>query len=438
MRRVALLLLLLLPLLPAGAAATEIETVRSPGGITAWLVREPSIPVIAVEFSFRGGSALDPAGRKGVANMLSALLDEGAGELDSLAFQTKLETLAIDLSFDVGRDDFYGSFKTLSANREEAFELLRLAVNEPRFDVVPVERIRAQILSGLRRSERSPDSIASRTWFKRAFGDHPYAEASSGTLDSVAGITSDELRDYIGRVFTRDGLTVSVVGDIAPEELAVALDRVFGALPAEGDATTVPEVELQVGGAIEVVDFDVPQSRIIFGSPGILRNDPDWYAAYLMNYILGGGSLTSRLGLEVRERRGLAYGISSYLLPLDRAGLFMGGVGTQNGRVAETLQVIKDEIGRLRDGGVSAEELADAKTYLNGSFPLSLTSSSAIAAVLSAMQREHLGIDHLQRRPQLIDAVTLADVQRVARRLLDPERLFVVVVGRPDGLPSGG
>lgn len=439
MRAWAVLSTLLLLILPVSAGAmTPIQTVTSPGGITAWLVRDTSIPVIALSFSFRGGSAADPAGREGVANMLSALLDEGAGELDSLAFQTRLQTLAVYLSFDAGRDDFYGSLRTLSRNREEAFDLLRLALNEPRFDPAPVERMRAQLQTSLRRSTRDPGTIASRAWFARAFGDHPYAQPGIGSEESLAAIGSDDLRAYAANRFVRDGLVVGVVGDISAEELAGRLDQVFGALPATAPAAEVPDVEPRIDNVVDVVDMDVPQSRIVFGGPGILRSDPDWYTAYVLNYILGGGSLTSRLGLEVRERRGLAYGVSTYLYPLDHAGLHMGSVGTQNSRVAETLSVVRAEIARLREEGVTAKELADAKTYLNGSFPLSLTSSAAIARILATMQREELGQDYLERRPELIDAVTADDVKRVAQRLLDPKKLFVVVVGRPGALPSDG
>lgn len=435
----ALSLLSLAWLLPgAGLAATQIEEIRTPGGLTAWLVHEPAVPVIAVSLSFAGGGALDPVGRKGVANMVSGLLDEGAGELDALAFQTRLDELAIRLGFDADRDGFYASMRTLSERRTEAFRLLSLALNQPRFDPEPLERVRGQILNNLKRAERDPNSIAGRTWFKLAFAGHPYALPNAGTQETVKAITAADLRAYTGRVFTRAGMKIGVVGDITAAELAPLLDAAFAALPAGTASHALPDAVPAAVARIEVVDLDIPQSRVIFGGPGIKRDDPDWYAAYVMNYVLGGGGLTSRLTEEVRERRGLAYSVYSYLLPLDHVGLHMGGVGTQNARVAEALQVIRDEIGRLREEGITALELADAKTYLNGSFPLRLTSSGRIARLLVAMQRQDLGIDYLTRRPELIDAVTLEDVQRVARRLLDPEAMFVVVVGKPEGLKGGG
>lgn len=439
MRGLAALAGLLLFLVPAAAGAmTPIQQVTSPGGITAWLVRDSKVPVIAVSFSFRGGSAADPPGRKGVANMLSALLDEGAGDLDSLEFQTRLQTLAVYMTFDTGRDHFYGSLRTLSRNRDEAFDLLRLALNEPRFDAAPVERIRSQLQTSLRRSERNPGAMANRAWFAGVFGDHPYALPDIGTEESLAAIDPDDLRTYMAERFVRDRLVVGVVGDIEPEDLSGLLDRVFADLPKTAKMADVPDAEPRIANTVSVLDLDVPQSRIVFGSTGIQRSDPDWYAAYVLNYILGGNSLTSRLGLEVRERRGLAYGISTYLYPLDHAGLHMGSVGTQNSRVAETLSVVRAELARLREDGVTPGELEDAKTYINGSFPLNLTSSAAIARVLASMQRENLGLDYLQRRPEFINAVTVADVKRVAKRLLDPERMFVVVVGRPENLPSDG
>lgn len=436
--RAVIALVCLALLLPSAAKANTIEEVRSPGGITAWLVHEPAIPIIALKIAFDGGSAYDPQGKEGLANMLSGLLDEGAGELDSLTFQTRLRELAVGLGFEAGRDGFYGSLSTLSRNRDEAFELLRLALNAPRFDAEPLERIRGQLLARLRFDARDPGAIASRTWFAKAFDGHPYASPTRGTPDSIAAITADDLRGYAGKVFARDRLAIGVVGDITAEELAPALDRIFGGLPAEAGVPPVPAATLRAVGAVEVVDFDLPQSRVLFGGAGVARDDPDWYAAYLLNYILGGGTLTSRLGAEVRERRGLAYSINTYLLPLDHAPLHLGGVGTQNARVAETLTVVRSEIARMRREGVGEDELQDAKTYINGSFPLSLTSSGAIAGVLRSMQQNDLGSDYLERRPTLFNAVTPDDIKRVAQRLLDPEAMFVVVVGRPEGVDSGG
>lgn len=430
--------LALLLVLPAVAHAGEIEEVVSPGGITAWLVHEPSVPVISLEFSIPGGGSVDPAGRKGVANMVSGLLDEGAGEMTSLDFQTRLEEKAIRLSFGAGRDTFTGSLKTLRQHRGEAFRLLQLALTAPRFDPDPVERIRRQILVNLRSAEKNPNSIVSRTWFRTAFPDHPYGLPHDGTAESVKKITTDDLRTYVEGVFQRRGLMIGVVGDITAAELGPLLDNTFGKLPEKSRDIAAVKIEPLGLGRLEVVDHDIPQSRVMFGSAGIARDDPDWYAAYVLNYVVGGGGLTSRLAEEVREKRGLVYSVYSYLYPLKRSALYMGGLGTRNEQVGEALNVVRTELTKIRETGISAAELRDAKTYLNGSFPLRLTSGGRIADLLVAIQRHGLGMDYIGRRPDFINAVTMDDVKRIAKRLLRPENMLIVVVGKPQGIKPRG
>lgn len=422
----------------APARATEITRVQSPGGIEAWLVREPSIPMLAVEMLFRGGAALDPAGKEGLANMVSGLLDEGAGDLDSLAFQTRIEELAIGLSFDARLDYFSVSLKTLTGNQDEAFRLLSLALSQPRFDAGPVARVRGQIRAMLTRASEDPGSILDRTWYRAAFPDHPYGRPVDGTLDSIAAIGAEDLRTFVRGRFARDNLIIGVVGDIDAVALGRLLDRTFAPLPARATPWEIAEATAAKGSGTIVVRKNIPQSVVMFGGPGLKRDDPDYYAGYVMNYVLGGGGLISRLTEEVREKRGLAYSVYSYLYPMDRAGLLLGGVGTANERVADSLRIIRKELGRLREEGVSATELADAKTYLNGSFPLRLSSNGRIANILVAIQRGDLGIDYIERRPELINAVTREDIRRVAQRLLREDELIVVVVGDPAGIDGGG
>ncbi len=425
--------LLLLALPAQSASGPKITPVTSPGGITAWLVQDSQVPVIALRFMIPGGGALDPADKKGLANMVSGLLDEGAGELDSLAFQTRLEDMAMGLSFSSGRDNFGGRLRTLSQFREEAFEMLRLALTEPRFDEEPVERIRRQILTGLIRDEEDPDTIASRTWFATAFAGHPYARPNDGTPASVKAITVDDLRQFVRQRLHRQGLLIGVVGDISPDDLGRLLDKTFGALPATAGGATVPDTQPQGLGETKIVRQNNPQSRVIFGAPGIPRGDPDWYAAYVMNYIVGGGGMTTRLFNEVREKRGLAYSVYTYLYGFDHTDLILGGVGTANERLNESIETIRAVLNKVRDEGFTAEELADAKTYLNGSFPLNLTSGARIAGMLVSIQKHKLGLDYLSQRPKLIDAVTLEDLKRVAKRLLKPDKMLTVIVGNPPG-----
>jgi zinc protease len=418
-------------------AAAAVEEVVSPGGIRAYLLSEPMLPFLSLSLHVRGGAALDPEGKAGLAHMVSGLLDEGAGELDSQTFRTELEDRAIRLSFDAGRDDFTGSLKTLTEHRERAFELLRMALAEPRFDEEPVERIRGQIQADLRRRSEDPDYVAGVTWFQTAFPNHPYGRPIRGTVESIAAIEVDDLRRFVGERIVRDQLTIGVAGDISAEELGPLLDLAFGDLPPSGTPIEVETTAPAVSGTV-VVERPLPQSQVLFGEAGPERSDPDYYAAYIANHILGGGGFTSRLTEEVREKRGLAYSIYSYLYPTDFAPLWLGGAGTDSVRVVETVDIIKAEVARMAAGEVAADELADARTYLTGSFPLRLTSNDAIASMLVGMQVHDLGLDYIEKRNDLIEAVTLDDVARVAGELYDPDQILIVVVGNPGGGPGGG
>lgn len=419
----------------SGATSGEIQRVISPGGIEAWLVTENTVPLIALNFAFVGGSVQDPAGKEGVAGMTAALLDEGAGDLDAQAFHRRLEETSVKLSFNGTRDNFTGEMRTLTKKRDEGFDLLRLALTKPRFDEEPVERIRAQMAARLRAEQTDPESIASREWFATAFPNHPYGRPPQGTLTSVAQISADDIRGFTRRVMARDTLKIAVVGDIDAATLAPMLDQVFGELPAKGELTPVPEITPKGLGAVRVIDLNVPQSVIQFGGSGLKRNDPDFMPAYVLHHILGGGSFSSRLYTEVREKRGLAYSVYSYLAPLDRAGLFLGGTATQNARAGESLTIIQNEIERLANDGPTAVELEKAKSYLVGSYPLRFDTSSKIAGQLVQIQLDELGIEYIDRRNSMIEAVTTEDIRRVADRYLKGD-LLVTVVGRPDGIAA--
>jgi zinc protease len=440
LRRIVLIVALVLvvsPLLSSLAGATSIERIVSPGGVEAWLVREQSVPLIAIDFAFRGGASQDPADKAGVASMVASLLDEGAGELDAKTFHERLENKAIELNFTASRDVLNGMVRTLTENRDEAIELLRLALTAPRFEAEAVGRIRNQTLALLRRESTSPNDIASRRWWATAFAGHPYGQPTRGTLETVPAITADDLKAYVRRVFARDRLKIAIVGNIDAVGAGALIDKVFGALPAKADLAPIAPTVPQGLGSRVVVDLDVPQAVVMVGGLGIARKDPDFMAAFIVNHILGGGSFSSRLYREVREERGLAYSVYSMLLPLDHAALFMSGTATRADRAGQTLEVVEQQIKRLAESGPTADELAKAKSYLIGSFALRFDTSSKIAAQLVAIQLDDLGIDYIDKRNGLVEAVTLVDVKRVAKRLLDGG-LLVTVVGKPQGLTAKG
>jgi zinc protease len=433
--RCFLLAAALLGLAAGPAAATTIERVVSPGGIEAWLVHQPSVPLVALDFAMVGGANEDPADKAGLAHMVASLIDEGAGDLDADAYHKRLEDNAIELSFSANRDHFRGSLRTLTANRDLAFDTLRLSLTAPRFDDAAVERIRTQILAELRRATTSPSEIASELWWRTAFPGHPYGRPMHGTLESVPRIDVADLKAYARRVFARSTLKIAVVGDIDAASAGALIDKAFGALPEQPELAPVAAAIPQGLGRRVVVDLDVPQAVVMFGGEGVARNDPDFFPGYLVNHILGGGAMSSRLYREVREQRGLAYGIFTGLVPLAHAAIITGSTATRADRTADTLDIIEREMRRLAETGPTEEELAKTKSFLTGSYGLYFDTSTKIAAQLVQIQLDNLGIDYINKRNDIIRAVTPADAQRVARRLLDG-KMLVTVVGRPQGVIS--
>ena len=433
----ATLLLFVLVPLPA-QAAIKIEEVASPGGVKAWLSRDTINPIVSIHVLVRnGGSAFDPKGKEGLARMTAALLDEGAGKLDSQAFQRRIEDKSITLGFNAGLDHLSINLRSLKRNLGDAAELLRLALTAPRFDPEPVTRVRSQTLAILQRRSVSPRAVAGRTWFKTAFAGHAYARPTRGTAASVAAIAKADLAGFMKTRVARDSLVIGVTGDITPEELKPLLDKMFGGLPAKSGKATLTAVAPTKKGSVTVIRRPFPQSFVIFGQRGPRRTDKDYYAVFVMNHILGGGSFSSRLYTEVREKRGLAYSVGSYLRPMDRSGLIVGSVATRNDRVAESIRLIRAEWKRMAEQGVSAEELKLAKQYLTGSYPLRFVNTARIAGTLAWVQMLDLGKDYIAKRNDLIQAVTAADIKRVARTYLDGDPLFFVIVGDPKGVKKG-
>lgn len=410
-------------------AAAKIQRLVTPGGIEVQFVQDATVPLIAMEYAFGGGAAQDPKDKSGTANMVASLMDEGAADLDSKTFHERLDRRAIELSYSAQRDYFRGSLRMLKDNRDEAFDLLRLSLTQPRFDAADVERIRAQILSGLRRETSNPGSIANRKFLELAFGDHPYGRSSNGSLTDVPTITIDDIKAYKGRVIAKDTLKIAVVGDVDPDTLARLLDKTFGDLPAKSNLTAVPDVTVTKPPQKNFVTLDVPQTVINFGSPGIKRDDPNFMAAYIVTHILGGGTLSSRLYHEVREKRGLVYGVSGSLHWMAHSGLYIGNTATRADRATETIDTVTSEVKRMAEQGPTQKELDEAKSYLKGSQMLALDTSSKLAGALLQYQLDKLPIDYIEKRNAVVDAVTLDQAKAAAKKLW-ADGLLTVVVGR--------
>lgn len=427
---IALCLSLLLAL-PA-RAGVEIKQVTSPGGITAWMVQEPSIPFVALELRFRGGASLDAPGKRGATNLMVGLLEEGAGGLDSQGFARASEALAAQFGYDVGDDAAVISARFLSENWPQAVDLLRLSLVEPQFNPAALERVRGQVLAGIMSRQTDPDDIARRAFDAAAFGAHPYGTPLEGSAASVRALSREDIIAAHRGVLARDRLYVAAVGDISEAELGRLLDRLLGDLPASGAALPGPAPWFLAGGTT-IVEFDTPQSVALFGQRGMARDDEDFFAAYLLNTILGGGGFESRLMEEVRVKRGLTYGVYSYLVPKDLAALYQGSVSSANDRILEAVEVIGAQWAQMAAQGVTEDELSRAKALLTGAYPLRFDGNEAIARIMVGMQMEGLPIDYIATRNARLNAVTLEDVNRVAASLLRPEELHFVIVGRPDG-----
>lgn len=416
-------------------AETDIKQVTSPDGIAAWVVEEPSIPFIAVEIRFRGSASLDLPGKRGATNLMVGLLEEGSGDMTAQAFQTALDALATSFSFRASDDTLSISARFLTENKDEALGLLRQALVDPTFEQDALDRVRAQVLSGIASDAKNPNDIAGAAFDAAAFGDHPYGSAIDGTVESVNALTRDDMFEAHRNALTRDRLYVAVVGDITADAVGTMLDGLLGELPAEGSPLP-QDVAFGLKGGVTVIDYDTPQAVALFGHRGIKRDDDDFFAAFIINHVLGAGGFESRLMTEVREKRGLTYGIGTYLVPKYHTEMILGTVASSNATIAEAIAVTRDEWRRMATEGLTAEELAVAKTYLTGEYPLRFDGNSEIAEIMVGMQMIGLSPDYVVNRNDFVEAVTLEDINRVAAELLQPDDLHFVVVGKPEGLET--
>ncbi|MCB1418431.1 MAG: insulinase family protein [Notoacmeibacter sp.] len=429
---VALLVFVASPVL----AAVKVQSVTSGKGVTAWLVEDYSVPIVTIRFSFQGGTTQDPAGKEGMSNLITGLLDEGAGDMDSDAFQEAMEDAGAEMSFSEGLDSIEGSFRTLAETRDQSVALLSLAVNKPRFDPAPVERIRDQIISGIEAEARDPSTIAKFAWNENVYSGHAYARRSEGTPETLLTITPEDLKAFHKAQFARVNLHVGVVGAIDAESLKKVLDQVFGDLPEKPQQAPVGQAAPKFGQDL-AVNYDLPQTTIRLAFPGLKRSDPEFYAAYLMNHILGGGTFSSRLYTEVREKRGLAYGINSWLSTRDYSSELQISTATRSDRAAETLKVIEDEVAKMAAEGPTPEELEEAKKYIINSYAVAnFDSSSSIAETLVAVQDQNLGITYFEDRERLIGQVTIEEVKASAAKLLSAKPVIMLVGPQASAEPA--
>lgn len=420
------------------AWAVDIREITSEKGITAWLVEDYSVPIVTMKFSFDAGSAQDPEGKEGLVNLMSGLLDEGSGDLDSKAFQEQIDLKGVELSYNASVDNFSGTMRVLEKDLQDAINLVALSINQPRFDQKPLDRIRGQIITSIRSEQSDPNYLAGREWATRIWDDHPYGSEDTGSEESLNTITSADLKAVRETLFARQGLKVGIVGAINEDSATAMLDAIFGSLPETTNRKTVPDTEPKLDQVFNYA-YDLPQTNIQLMFPGVARDAPEFFNSFMMSHILGGGTFSSRLYKSVREERGLAYGVNAYLAPRDHAtGLYIS-TATGADRAEETVQVIYDEIQKLIAEGVGAEELQSAKNYVKGSYAIrNLANSSAIASTLVGLQEADLGIDYINQRNSYIDAVTAEAIQEAAKKLLSAKPAMMVVGKDIENNPFNG
>jgi zinc protease len=405
-------------------SATVITEIKAFDGIKAWLVEEHSIPFVTLEIRFKGGATLDRVGKRGSVYFMSALLNEGADDLDASAFAMEMERLAVELDINVYQDSLSISFKFLTENKNDSINLLKKALTKPRFDQEPIERVRDQVLSILKSNAKDPRKIASKVFFENVFGSHPYGSMKDGNLQSVLSLNREDILNAYHDVFNRNQIFISAVGDITPKELRDLLNEVVEEIPANPVKITDQAIYKLSGG-------NTPQSVTIFGHGGIKRTDKDFFSAYVLTHILGGSGFGSRLMTELREKNGLTYGVSAYLASWEKADLILGQFASSNNKVMEAISIVRKEWAALAERGVTADELQDAKTFLTGAYPLRFDGNSRIARILVGMQSQGLPIDYIRTRNAEVNSVTIEDIKRVSTRILKEKNLYFVIVGRP-------
>lgn len=409
------------------AEAIEIQQLKSPSGIDFWMVEDYTVPIISLSWEFKGGAAQDPDGKEGLGSILASMMDEGAGDFDAAALKAELEERGIEMSFSAGRDALGGGMRMLADERGKAFGLLGTVLNAPRFEQASLERIKASLISSLTRQENQPRAIAGRKLSQLLFGEHPYSKPRRGTLETIPEIQREDVVDQHRAIISRSSVVLGLVGAIDPAEAGVLIDLAFGDLPDQARLTPIPEADLRFG-AREKIDFDGPQTIVTVALPGLKRADPEFFAGYLVTHILGGGTFSSRLYEEIREQRGLVYGVGMDLRTFDHAAYTAGGFQTSPGQAEKATAILLEEIDRMANEGPSMAELDQAKRYVTGSYAINnLDTSRKIADVLVGLQTADLGIGYINERAEKIDAVTIEDAKRAAQILFEAEPLVVTI-----------
>ncbi len=424
-------LIAVLWLLPWQAQAVVIEEVASDKGAKAWLTEAHALPIFSLRLTFpKAGSAYDPDAKKGLALMAARMLQEGSGGKDAKAFQEYLDFHAIDLDIAVSEDDVTVSMESLSEHTDVAFSILYDILLDAQLAPEAFTQLQKEAISELKQLKQNPSYVAGLAFDKLVFGDHPYGAPGRGTKESIQAIQLDDVREYLTSCLTREGMVLSVVGDMTPAMLAAKMSQYLDPLPEVRQCTGVVVKASPHFGSVGHEGMDVPQTVVKFALPGVPRQNPEFYTAFVLNHMLGGNGLSSRVGTAIRKKNGLAYYAYTSLDNMDQAALLKGVFASRAEEKDKAVALLKEAIGEAQANGFAEEEFDDAILFLTGSFPLKLDANYKLVEYLQMMQRFDLGKDYLEMRNRIIESVTLRHVNALAKRILDPEKLILQSVGQ--------
>ena len=410
----------------------EYEKLETKSGIEFWFVEDKSIPIISVSFSFRGGSSMDFPEKNGISNLMTSLMDEGTSKLTSSDFKNQMKLNGMRLNFSSQKDKIDGTFQIIEPQLEQGFELFYQALNHPRFDEGDIERVKNQIISSIKLDQSDLSTLASNKFNQFFFNEHNFSKNVKGSINSISNIDRYDLISFHKNAFQKNNIIIGVAGNIKKKKITELIEKVFGNLE---NSEKIPKVKKFIGLAKgeKIYNMKTPQTSVLFGHPGLARNNENFFALRIANYIFGGGGFQSRLYKNVREKKGLVYSIYSYLLSYDNDGVIVGGFQTRNKSVYQTIKNVKNEWKTLQSNGISRKEFENAKAYFKGSFTRNFTSTISIARLLQIVQYYDLGEDYFKKRDEIINNLDLKKVNQVISKFFSSNKLFFMIVGEPEG-----
>jgi zinc protease len=423
--------LLLCCLWTTTVSALDVKEIIGAKGVKAWFVEDHGAPVVSMRFAFSQGSAEDPPGEEGTALFLSGLVDEGTLKLDGAELRARMEDIGMRMGYEETPDNFQGRFMAPSASVAEASELLRQALAELSFPTESVERMRQYFVLREQSIDKDPQMLANRAGLGLVMPGHPYQAALENVAKDLTAVSLEDLRSAHKRIFAKRDLKVALVGDLTEQQAKDLLDKVFGELPEGKEPKPVPMINMKEGPALKVIEVNTPQTLIMFGSPALSADDPDFLAQHIASNIA-----VSTLNQIARQERGLTYGVSYEVMEYDKGTILAGRLRTSNANAGKALAAIKEAFNLLRNPGPRQEHLDGTVRYLNGKFALGFDSGMDVATTLLSQMLSGYSSNYINLVSELQKQVTLDDVQRVIEKIMDPDKMFVVAVGKPEGLPQ--